>query len=107
MLSKTTPHPNLLTINNTNSPYAQYTGESKNIYMGADVWKCEDAFYSTTIKEVKNCLDLYEVEFAELCSECTLSKNLHTCHWVVRSFDCQNCDFVFNCKQCNNCLFCW
>ena len=107
MLSRAVPHPNLLTINNINSPYAQYTGESKNIYMGADVWKCEDAFYSTTIKEVKNCLDLYEVEFAELCSECTLRKNLHTCHWAVRSFDCQNCDFVFNCKQCNNCLFCW
>lgn len=65
------------TSDNDNSQYTNFTARSNNIYMCSDVYQCEETLYSTTIKNLKDCIDILDVVRAEECYECSYSSDLY------------------------------
>ncbi len=100
------PRPGTININNTNWDYNTFSSDSKNIYLCADTMRCEDALYSTTIKYVKNGIDLLNVWSSDYVYECVSSHHLTKCIQVWYSENCYDCWFVATCKNCTSCFLC-
>jgi len=105
-LFKTVPKMNLITVNNENGKYDNFSSNNKNTYLNADIMYSENVSYGTTIKNVKNGYDLLQVHDSELVYDCLCSSNLTKCVNVWYSSNCYECGFSVTCRNCTNCWFC-
>ncbi len=100
------PRPGVININNTNWEYNTFSSDNKNIYLCADAMRSEDTLYSTTIKYIKNWLDLLNVWNCDYVYECVSSHQLTKCVHVRYSENCYDCWFLATCKNCTDCFLC-
>ena len=105
-LSMATPRMSLTNAYNEHSPFTNYTGSSKHVYLCGDAYECEDTYYSNTVKHTQDCMDLTDTEKAVQCYECITSKDLYHCAYAYYSQQCSESTGIYGCRNVQNCLFC-
>ncbi|MBT4056219.1 hypothetical protein HOE67_03845 [Candidatus Peregrinibacteria bacterium] len=88
------PRLGLQTVNNTNSPFCQYTERSKNCYMTFASYQSEDCYYNTRVFYCTDCID------------CTLSYKSTLCYESVDCINSYNCDYCIYCENATDCSHC-
>jgi len=69
-LLRSVPKSGIITLNNENGEYDNFSGDNKNTYLNADIMNSENVSYSTTIKNVSNGYDLLQVHDSDMVYEC-------------------------------------
>lgn len=84
-----------------------YVLNSKNAHECFDVVECQDAAYLSECKKVKDSLDIFVLEDAELCYECSSNHVLNNCNFCfmcMYSSNLEYCELVSNSKDCFGCV---
>lgn len=79
----------------------------KNAWYAFDCDDCHDAGYTSEGKELKDCWDIFVLEYAELCYECSSNYRINNCNFCfscTNSSDLDFCELVFNSKYCFGCI---
>ena len=87
-----------------NSDYCHMAMELKNCYLVTHSNSCENCFYSSALRSVKDSGELLSSQECELCLE---DVSCYKCNQVYFSLDCENCyniAFCRNCVGCSNCF---
>jgi len=100
------PRPNLvIRQGNIASDYANYTGESKNVYLSFSIVQSEDIYYSTNIidRSTKcfDCMDI--VAGTELYGNIDCTKSFNSI-FLIECRECLNSSFLFDCVNCSDCF---
>lgn len=106
LLRQKKPHIALQCVNNENSPYCQYTEESKNCYMTFGSQGCRDCFYNHRVIYCTDCNDCALCQNCELCYECVDCTKCYNCNYCIRSEDCIDSDFCVYSRGLQNCFGC-
>lgn len=85
------------------SDYCNAATGLKNCYLCMAADEVEDTYYSFTIEQVKDSVDVSFATESELCYECT---NIQSCYNVRYSEDCWHCNDCVLCKDCSGCTSC-
>ena len=96
----------LVVFDNENSPYTNFTANSKNIYMCHDILDSEDVYFSSTVKSSADCINCTDIENARNCYWCISSSDASNCHYALYSTNCHSSEYLFDCQNVSNCLFC-
>lgn len=91
---------------NINSPFTNYTWESKNAYLAPSGIFSENVYYCKAIDKAKDCVDCTEAVECELCYELFDSYRSHSSQFLVHARDCMNSAFLFDCVNCSYCVLC-
>ncbi|TSC75328.1 MAG: Uncharacterized protein G01um101433_902 [Parcubacteria group bacterium Gr01-1014_33] len=100
------PHESLQAKHSINSDYANYTMNSKNVYLSYLIIEGEDISFSRFLLESKNCVDCsystkiencINVSRTAFCSNCSNSMILDYCRDVHFTYDSTNCSDCFGC----------
>lgn len=85
--------------------YGDYIFNSKNIYLGFDIYRCEDCAYVHDGLRGKDCYDICFFDGPELCYESTslIGYGCRFTNFCRDSVDIFYCD---NCHVCKNCFGC-
>lgn len=107
-LQKNVPYMNLVIDYPTmvNSDYTNHAGHLKNCYLCFDSDFSEDAYYSTTMYNSKDSMDLLVADRLEFCYE---DINCRRSYKTFFSEDCNDCHDIYfskNCSGCSNCFGC-
>lgn len=101
------PHRSMRGANNQNC-FGDYINNSKNCFMGFNVYECEDVYYAQDIFRAKDSMDIMFAEGAELCYECFSfglgTYNCNFCSYIRICSDCEYCELCFSCKNCFGCV---
>lgn len=89
-----------------NCDYNGHIRESKNCYMNALIYRCEDTHYSYWMVGDKDVADCLMVNNSSLAYDCMDCDNLFECVLVQECFNCQNCYFSYQLRGCQNCIGC-
>lgn len=100
-----TPKVGSITINNENGDYNTYSSDCKNVYLCCDCMRCEDNYYTTTVKYVRDGVDLLQVHNSDTVVECFNSDHLTKCMYARYCQKCYDCGFLYTCTNCTNCWF--
>ena len=100
------PLPNLWSFNLIDSEYANYSLNSKNIYLSTSIAKSEDVAYSMLTERVRKAIDSFKIEDSEEVYEAIYSSQLNKCCFLVNSRACIDSRFLFDCVNCQNCFMC-
>jgi len=105
-LQKIVPHEALQSKGSINSDYANYTMNSKNVYLSTVAAESEDCAYCRFVIKNTDCVDceyttscqssvgLSRGAYNTDCSYCFVSENCRDVHY---SADCHNCESCFGC----------
>lgn len=80
---------------------------SKNVFYGFDVVDCHDSGYVAESKNLKDCFDVFVLEYSELCydiSSCYRINNCNFCFSCVTSSNLEYCEWVSNSSDCFGCI---
>lgn len=105
-LQSRVPREGTSVFNSENCDYNGHIRESKNCYMNALVYRCEDTHYSYWVVGNKDVLDSYMVNNSTLCYDCMDCDRLYECVGLQECVDCRNCYFSFQLQGCTNCIGC-
>lgn len=92
---------------NTENCFGDNIYNSKNVWYGFDCNECEDIGYVAEGRNLKDCLDIFVLEYSELCYQCSSNYRLHNCNFCfvcTASSDLEFCELVFNSKNCFGCI---
>lgn len=94
-------------MNCENSDYANYVGNSKNVYFSSIVYgNCEDIYYSYSItdkcREISDCLRVYKSSYDIECVQCS---NVHYSANLLSCVNCRDSFYCYNLIGCNDCIF--
>lgn len=84
-----------------------YIHNSKNAFASFDIIECQDVGYVSESKKVKDSWDIFVLEDAELCYDCSSNHILHNsnfCFMCASSSNLEYCELVFNSKDCFGCI---
>lgn len=103
-LSKVVPRVAIWQRNVVNSPYTNFTGESKNVYLSISVVDgSENVFYSKIVDRSFNIFDSYNITDSDsLYENIECNKNYNSQH-LLFSRNCLDSYFLVDCANCNNC----
>ncbi len=105
-LMKKVPHQSLQLKRSVNSDYANYTMNSKNVYLSSIIFASEDISFSRFLLESKNCVgcsystkieNCINLSRTAFCSDCSDSMILDYCQNVHFSYDSTNCNDCYGC----------
>ena len=100
------PRIGLQCVNNENSPFCQYTENSKNSYMVFASFNDEDCMYDTRVLYCTDCVDCAFCTKCELCYECVDCKNCYSCTQCVLCEQAIDCSYCYQCTGTQNCFGC-
>jgi len=92
---------------NSENFFGNYIDHSKNAYHAFDVVECEDIAYTAEAKSLKDCCDIFVLEYSELCyniSSCHKMYNCNCCFYSAESKNCEYSELLFNCENCFGCI---
>lgn len=104
-LIRAVPRIALLNVNNVNSDYCNFTGDTKNSYLIFGPVYSEDCYYGSPYYS-KNCVDTLVLRDCELCYECM------DCRKLYQGMYCQDCNnshdllYCFDLQACSECIGC-
>src|SRR3989339_326610 len=104
ILSKTAPRLGQLAADPMeNSDYSNACGSLKNCYMIFNANYCENCYYSVSINNDKDSIDLNLSDKNELSYECLLCNGCYQVFWSEFLENCRDCYFLYDCVDCHNC----
>ncbi len=89
---------------NTQSEYANYVADNKNIYLAYSVIESENVFYSRFVDKSKDCFDCFNIDGSEIAYENIDGDNNYSARYLFRSRDCLSSAFLFDCVNCQDCF---
>lgn len=101
--------PKLAKINDRseNAEYANYVGDSQNIYLSYCVYyDSQDVYYSRYVIPGRDIFDSFHVWRSDLCYECVNVFDTYGSFFCNNLNNCQNCYYSVNLENCNYCIFC-
>lgn len=100
------PRPNL--NNDAKSERVEYSNHAggKNCYMNFTTYKNEDCYYVTYTGEARDCVDVYDSGFSELCYETEAFMKGYNCVYMLDCENCRDSAFLLQCTGCKNCFLC-
>lgn len=96
-------------IGSVNSEYAQDFAFTKNCYLTAAGWFCDNIMYSYYTCYDKDVADSYMINNSELCYGCFEADRCYGCYGCKYSsqiFDCRDCVLSYDLKNCSDCTMC-
>lgn len=89
----------------TNSPYANYVEEAKNVFLSYSViWGCEDIFYSRNIDNSRQVYDSCDVLYSENVYENIHCEKNYNTLYALYSKNCLDSLFLYDCVNCSHCF---
>ncbi|MDD3793951.1 MAG: hypothetical protein PHI37_04005 [Candidatus Gracilibacteria bacterium] len=105
-LLKEIPQISLLTAQNINSEYVNYSGNVKNSYLIFASSKNEDCMYCRWVMNSKDLCDSNNCSSCEECYECVDCVNTKSSKYCLGIVDCYNCFSSYDLIGCSNCIGC-
>lgn len=105
-LQKMVPREGTSVFRSENCDYNGHIRESRNCYLNALVYRCEDIDYCYWMNNVRDSMDCYLAHDSELCYWCIDIANCYECAVVQEAVNCSECYFSFQIRGCKHCLFC-
>lgn len=94
----------LMQRSSTNVAYANFLGESKNLYLSYSVVGCDGVYYSKQVDKSFRVFDSISVTGVENVYEnIEGTKNYNSAH-LTRCYNCIDSRFLFDCIECKNCI---
>ena len=100
------PRIGLQCVNNTNSPFCQYTERSKNCYMTFASYESQFCLYNTRVFYCTDCTDCALCYKCELCYECIDCINSYNCNYCDHCENTNDSDFCYYSIGIKNCFGC-
>ena len=97
-LRNTVPRIGLQCVKNENSPFCQYTEESKQCYMSFASYQSEDCLYNHRVFYCTDCVDCTLCQKCELCFKCIDCINSYNCNY------CDHCEQAIDSNYCHYCI---
>ncbi|MDP7477299.1 MAG: hypothetical protein QF442_02525 [Candidatus Peribacteraceae bacterium] len=100
------PRMALVNKNCENSDYTNHAADTKNCFMSATTFGCEDIYYGDWIVESsKDLVDCsYMMKGCEVCYETYYAHASHRAYYCEFVKRCSDVWFCFDCINCNNCF---
>lgn len=98
------PHLNIWSFNLENGDYANYSANSKNVYLSISAIGSENVFYSTIVDKSFDCFDSYKVLDSQGIYEGANVVQGSASAYILNSRGCVDCKFVFDCANCQSCF---
>ncbi|MDP3785262.1 MAG: hypothetical protein Q8R12_04330, partial [bacterium] len=89
---------------NLNSPYTNYTWNSKNIYLSPSTLFSEDIMYSIFSDHSYNCMDCTRISNCEICYNNVNTDKCYHSTFLVRAQNCIDSTYLFDAGNSNNCF---
>jgi len=93
-------------IASLNCEYIQDFAFSKNCYLTAAGWYCDNVMYSYYTCYDTDVMDSYFINHSEKCYECFESHRISACKYCHLCFDSVDLMFCYDLRGCNNCFMC-
>jgi len=93
-------------IASVNSEYAADFAFSKNCYLTAAGWYCDNIMYSYYTCYDRDTMDSFFLKNSERCYECFESDRLFDSKYCYFCFDSMNLSFCYDMRNCQNCFMC-
>ncbi len=103
-LLQTVPSIPLFNAKSLNSPYTNYAGELKDVYMSFGMWGCEDVMYCSKVVNSNNSLDLYWSTKCEFCYDLVNCQSCYGSKYLVDSANITTSAFLVDCRGCTDCF---
>ncbi|HCW32059.1 MAG: hypothetical protein UT36_C0008G0021 [Candidatus Peregrinibacteria bacterium GW2011_GWF2_39_17] len=101
------PRMSILQVNCENSPYVNYTGNSKNCYLLVGSEYDQDCYYGYFLYNSEDCVDCDYCFYCQLCYDCV---DCHQCYDCRKCQDCKNSrslqysEDLIGCTDCFGCV---
>ncbi|MCM2338904.1 MAG: hypothetical protein NDI62_00380 [Burkholderiales bacterium] len=89
-----------------NSDYCNFADESKDCYLISASWKNERVFYSNSITDIKDSMDLYVVHRTQFSYDDVNCTDSYQLFYSQDSHNCVNSYFLYDCRGCTDCFMC-
>ena len=90
-----------------NSPYTNFSGESKNVYLSVSVVVgSENVFYSRSVDKSSNIFDSLNVRDSDSCYQNIDAEKNYNCFYATLSKNCVDSYFIYDCSNCSDCFMC-
>ncbi len=96
----------LLTVNNFESQFVNYSADVNRCYMIYASSRNEDSFYSRWTMNSKRVIDSTNISSSEKLFECIDCKNLNNWMYCIWCIDSSNCFCSYDLIWCDNCIWC-
>lgn len=93
-------------VGSVNSEYAQDFAFSKNCYLTAAGWYCDNIMYSYYTCYDRDITDSFMINNSERCYECFESDRLFDSKYSRLCFDSMDLAFCYDLRNCQNCFMC-
>ncbi len=103
-LLKTVPSIPLFNAKSQNSPYTNYAGELKDVYMSFGMWNCQNVMYCSKVVDSKDSLDLYWSTKCEFCYDLVNCQGCYGSRYLVDSANITTSAFLLDCRGCTDCF---
>jgi hypothetical protein len=90
----------------TDCDYSISSVSSKNCYYVTVPYFSENVYYGHTPVHSKDCVDVDDVEYSELCYESSYLNRCYNCNFCYECSHCTDSWFLYDCKNCSNCFGC-
>ena len=90
--------------NNLNSPYTNYTWNSKNVYLSPSTLFAEDILYSIFVDHSYHCVDCTRITNCEICYGSVNADKCYNSSFLVRAQNCIDSRYLFDAHNANNCF---
>jgi len=94
-LKMSVPRLGLFFTHSENSDFTVHSTKNKNCYLTTSVHECENVYYSDSLRNCRDCCDMFACHRMELCYEC--------CH----SYECFNSAYLENCTGLSDSSWCF
>lgn len=105
-LQNAVPRLALLNKNCINSDYANHANNSKDTFMSATAFDCENVLYSTNVFPAKDASDCYSILTStnQNLYEMINAHGVYNCQYGYLVYDSFDCLYSFDLKGCSNCF---
>lgn len=93
-------------VNCENSPYVNYTGNSKNCHMIIGSEHDQDCYYGYFLYNSQDCVDCDYCFHCELCHDCLDCHRCYNCRSCQDCKDSRDLEYCFDLIGCNDCFGC-
>ncbi len=106
-LRTSVPRLALINRNAENSEYINYASHNKNCYLIFNADGNQDCYYSDSIDDCRNCLDMYWSASCELSYELLACLTSYNSQFCLYSNALSDCYFCYYCDDCHDCFGCF
>lgn len=100
------PRLGIVTGQNENCDYSNYTNYSRNSFLCVGCNKADMCFHCWRVHSSESCIDSLQLNDCTLCSECIDCNDCYNTQHAELSNGCSDCTFLYDCIGCRDCIGC-